>query len=90
MTHEASVANLATADAAHGNHPVGRNCRTERVSMRGVKTDLQVTWMPAHEVQEGFSASRGHASIAQTLDTYSHVLKGMDSGIGDAMDAAVG
>ncbi len=32
----------------------------------------------------------GHASIAQTLDTYSHVLKGMDSGIGDAMDAAVG
>ena len=32
----------------------------------------------------------GHASIAQTLDTYSHVLKGMDGGIGDAMDAAVG
>jgi integrase len=32
----------------------------------------------------------GHASIAQTLDTYSHVLEGMDSGIGDAMDAAVG
>ena len=32
----------------------------------------------------------GHASIAQTLDTYSHVLKGMDSGIGDVMDAAVG
>ncbi len=32
----------------------------------------------------------GHASISQTLDTYSHVLKGMDGGIGDAMDAAVG
>jgi integrase len=32
----------------------------------------------------------GHASIAQTLDTYSQVLKGMDGGIGDAMDAAVG
>jgi integrase len=32
----------------------------------------------------------GHASIAQTLDTYSHVLEGMDGGIGDAMDAAVG
>ena len=32
----------------------------------------------------------GHATIAQTLDTYSHVLKGMDGGIGDAMDAAVG
>jgi len=32
----------------------------------------------------------GHASIAQTLDTYSHVLKGMDSRIGAAMDAAVG
>jgi integrase len=32
----------------------------------------------------------GHTSIAQTLDTYSHVLKGMDSRIGDAMDAAVG
>ena len=32
----------------------------------------------------------GHASIAQTLDTYSHLLKGLDGGIGDAMDAAVG
>jgi integrase len=32
----------------------------------------------------------GHASIAQTLDTYSHVLKGMDSGIGGAMDEALG
>jgi integrase len=32
----------------------------------------------------------GHASISQTLDTYSHVLKGMDGGISDAMDAAVG
>ena len=32
----------------------------------------------------------GHASIAQTLDTYCHVLKGMDSGIGDAMDEALG
>ena len=32
----------------------------------------------------------GHTSIAQTLDTYSHVIKGMDGGIGDAMDAAVG
>jgi integrase len=32
----------------------------------------------------------GHASIAQTLDTYSHVLEGMDGGIGDAMDATIG
>jgi integrase len=32
----------------------------------------------------------GHASISQTLDTYSHVLKGMDSGIGGTMDEALG
>jgi integrase len=32
----------------------------------------------------------GHASIAQKLDTYSHVLKGMDGGIGSAMDEALG
>ena len=32
----------------------------------------------------------GHASIALTLDTYSHVLKGMDGGIGGAMDEALG
>ncbi len=31
----------------------------------------------------------GHASIALTLDTYSHVLKGMDGGIGGAMDEAL-
>lgn len=32
----------------------------------------------------------GHASIAQTLDTYSHVIKGMDGGIGGVMDEALG
>ena len=32
----------------------------------------------------------GHASIALTLDTYSHVLKGMDGGIGGAMYEALG
>jgi integrase len=32
----------------------------------------------------------GHASIALTLDTYSHVLRGMDGGIGGAMDEALG
>ncbi|MGF1473075.1 MAG: tyrosine-type recombinase/integrase [Rubrobacteraceae bacterium] len=32
----------------------------------------------------------GHASIALTLDTYSHVIPGMDGGTGDAMDAALG
>ena len=32
----------------------------------------------------------GHASISQTLDTYSHVLKGMDGGVGGAMDEALG
>ena len=31
-----------------------------------------------------------HASISQTLDTYSHVLKGMDGGISGAMDEAFG
>ena len=32
----------------------------------------------------------GHASMDLTLDTYSHVLKGMDGGIGGAMDEALG
>ncbi len=32
----------------------------------------------------------GHASLAFTLDTYSLVLKGIDGGIGGAMDAALG
>ncbi len=32
----------------------------------------------------------GHASIALTLDTYSHVVEGMDGGTGAAMDAALG
>ena len=31
----------------------------------------------------------GHASIAQTLDTYSHVLPGINGGIGDAIDDAL-
>lgn len=32
----------------------------------------------------------GHSTIAITLDTYSHVLPGMDDGIADAMDDALG
>src|SRR4051812_41741096 len=32
----------------------------------------------------------GHASIAQTLDTYSYVLPGMDGGIGDAIEKVLG
>lgn len=32
----------------------------------------------------------GHASISHTLDTYSHVIPGMDSGAGGAIDEALG
>jgi integrase len=32
----------------------------------------------------------GHATIAVTLDTYSHVLPGMGDGLADAMDEALG
>ncbi|HZY65069.1 MAG TPA: site-specific integrase [Rubrobacteraceae bacterium] len=32
----------------------------------------------------------GHASIALTLDTYSHVMPGMDGGTGGAIDEALG
>jgi integrase len=32
----------------------------------------------------------GHASIAQTLDTYSHVIEGMDGGIRGVIDSALG
>jgi integrase len=31
----------------------------------------------------------GHASISITLDTYSHVIEGMDGGLADAMDEAL-
>ena len=31
----------------------------------------------------------GHATIAITLDTYSHVLPGMSDGLADAMDEAL-
>jgi integrase len=32
----------------------------------------------------------GHASISQTLDTYSNVIEGMDGGLTDAIDEALG
>jgi integrase len=31
----------------------------------------------------------GHANISITLDTYSHVIEGMDGGLGDAMDESL-
>ena len=33
--------------------------------------------------------SLGHASISITLDTYSHVIEGMDGGLADEMDEAL-
>jgi integrase len=32
----------------------------------------------------------GHASITQTLDTYSHIIEGMDGGTIDAIEEALG
>jgi integrase len=32
----------------------------------------------------------GHASIAQTLDTYSHIIEGIDGGATDAIEEALG
>ncbi len=32
----------------------------------------------------------GHASIALTLDTYSHIIEGMDGGTTDAIEEALG
>jgi integrase len=31
----------------------------------------------------------GHSSISITLDTYSHVIEGMDGGLAEAMDEAL-
>jgi len=31
----------------------------------------------------------GHASISITLDTYSHLIEGMDGGLAEAMDEAL-
>ncbi|MDP8938858.1 MAG: hypothetical protein M3N10_00925 [Actinomycetota bacterium] len=36
-------------------------------------------------VQEMFR----HANVSITLDTYSHLIKGMDDGLADAMDDAL-
>jgi len=32
----------------------------------------------------------GHASISQALDTYSHIIDGMDGSVTDAIDEALG
>jgi integrase len=32
----------------------------------------------------------GHANIGATLDTYSHLMKGWDDGLGDTIDEALG
>ena len=32
----------------------------------------------------------GHASISATMDTYCHVLPGMDDGLADMMEEALG
>jgi len=33
--------------------------------------------------------ARGYTNISITLDTYSHVIEGMDGGLTDAMDDAL-
>ena len=38
---------------------------------------------------EYFQELLGHASINSPLDTYSHLIEGMDGGLADAMDEAL-
>ena len=38
----------------------------------------------------GYLELLGHASISITMDTYSHVLPGMDDGLADMMEEALG
>jgi integrase len=56
--------------------------------------DLRHTWatlLHARNVHPKYVQKLlGHASIALTFDTYSHVLPGMDGGIGGALEDAHG
>jgi integrase len=60
-----------------------------RVTLHGIghvcATILRVAGKHSKYVQELL----GHASISITLDTYSHVVEGMDGGLADAMDDAL-
>jgi integrase len=55
-------------------------------SQAHVRHDPALPRRPPKLVQEPL----GHATISITLDTYSHVLPGMDEGLAEAMGDALG
>jgi integrase len=57
-------------------HDLRRTCAT-LLLLKGAHPRLVQEWL-------------GHASISITMDTYSHVLPGMDEGLADMMEAALG
>jgi integrase len=50
---------------------------------------LRCLWLPRGVHAKFVQELLGHATIAITLDTYSHVLPGMGSGAADTMDEAL-
>lgn len=64
-----------------------RTCQTYASTTCGIRATLLLSrGVHAKLVQELL----GHSTIAVTLDTYSHVLPGMDDGLADTMDEALG
>ena len=60
-----------------------------RVRLHGLRHPCATILLVASKHTKHVLESLGHASISITLDTYSHVIEGMDGGLADEMDEAL-
>jgi len=72
-----------------GSTPIAENAGLSDARLHGLRHTCATILLMAGKHPKYVQEMLGHASIAITLDTYSHVIEGMDGGLADAMDEAL-
>jgi integrase len=65
------------------------NAELPRICFHDLRHTCATILLMAGKHPKYFQELLGHASISVTLDTYSHVIEGIDGGLADAMDDAL-
>ncbi len=79
----------ATTSITCGSTPIAENAGLSDARLHGLRHTCATILLMAGKHPKYVQEMLGHASISITLDTYSHVIEGMDGGLADAMDDAL-
>ena len=79
----------ATNLACRSFKPILQRAGLPRIRLHDLRHTCATILLMAGKHPKFVQELLGHASISITLDTYSHVIEGMDGGLADAMDEAL-